>query len=278
MRAAFRAVGLAAAIGAHSLALAQQTGSIVPPPSAPAKPEWSGQSGASGHPLMTAEAIRAAALDFDNCLDRLWPEAARRGVSRLTYVNHTAALTPDLRIMDFLDAQPEFTRSLWDYLDLLASDERVRMGQELLARYRATFEQVERTYGVDRHIVTAIWGVESRYGHMVGERPVIRSTATLACVGRRQAYFRDEFLATLEILHRGDVRPEQLKGSWAGAFGPTQFMPSSFKRYAVDFDGNGRRDLLHSAPDVLASTANYLANYGWQRFIGGLEQVVARLT
>jgi membrane-bound lytic murein transglycosylase B len=267
MRAAFRAVGLAAAIaaaiGARSLALAQQTGSIVPQPSAPAKPEWSGQSGASGHPLMTAEAIRAAALDFANCLDRLWPEAARRGVSRLTYVNHTAALTPDLRIMDFLDAQPEFTRSLWDYLDLLASDERVRMGQEVLARYRATFEQVERTYGVDRHIVTAIWGVESRYGDMVGERPVIRSTATLACVGRRQAYFRDEFLATLEILHRGDVRPEQLKGSWAGAFGPTQFMPSSFKRYAVDFDGDGRRDVVDSIPDVIASTANNLKKDGW---------------
>lgn len=264
MRAALRAFKIAAlttaALGALTPTSAQQTGAITLPQ---AKPEWSGQSGASGHPLMTAEAIRAAAADFPNCLERLWPDAARRGVSRESFINHTAALTPDLRIMDFLDAQPEFVRPLWEYLDGLVSDERVRMGQEVLAKYRATFDQVERAYGVDRHIITAIWGVESRYGDMAGDRPVIRSTATLACVGRRQAFFRDEFLATLEILHRGDVRPEQLKGSWAGAFGPTQFMPTSFKRYAVDFDGDGRRDVVDSIPDVIASTANNLKKDGW---------------
>ena len=112
-------------------------------------------------------------------------------------------------------------------------------------------------------IITAIWGVESNYGTLGGDRPVIRSTATLACVGRRQAYFRDEFLAALEILHRGDVRPEQLKGSWAGAFGPTQFMPTSFKRFAVDCDGDGRRDVVDSAADMIASTANNLKKDGW---------------
>jgi membrane-bound lytic murein transglycosylase B len=264
MRTALRTFKIAAltaaALGALTSASAQQTSAITPPP---AKPEWSGQSGASGHPQMTAEAIRAAAADFPNCLERLWPDAARRGVSRETFINHTAALTPDLRIMDFLDAQPEFVRPLWEYLDGLVSNQRVLMGQEVLAKYRATFDQVERAYGVDRHIITAIWGVESRYGDMAGDRPVIRSTATLACVGRRQAYFRDEFLAALEILHRGDVRPEQLKGSWAGAFGPTQFMPSSFKRYAVDFDGDGRRDVVDSIPDVIASTANNLKKDGW---------------
>ena len=257
------AVAITAAVGTLSLASAQETGSITPPQAAPSKPEWSGLSGASGHSSMTAGAIRAAASDYSNCLDRLWPEAARRGVSRATFINHTAPLTPDLRIMDLLDAQPEFVRPLWAYLDGLVSDERVRMGQEVLAKHRATFDQVERAYGVDRHIITAIWGVESRYGDMVGERPVIRSTSTLACIGRRQNYFRDEFLATLEILHRGDVRPEQLKGSWAGAFGPTQFMPTSFKRYAVDFDGDGRRDVVDSVPDVIASTANNLKKDGW---------------
>src|ERR1700694_1556753 len=137
------------------------------------------------------------------------------------------------------------------------------MGGEMLRRHRTTFEQVEQVYGVDRHIIAAIWGVESRYGSMIGDRPVLRSTATLACVGRRQAFFRDEFLATLEILHRGDVRVEQLKGSWAGAFGPTQFMPTTFKRFAVDFDGDGRRDVVESIPDVLASTANNLKKDGW---------------
>jgi membrane-bound lytic murein transglycosylase B len=122
---------------------------------------------------------------------------------------------------------------------------------------------VEKAYGVDRHIVVAIWGIESNFGSSGGDRPVIRSTATLACVGRRQAYFRDEFLATLEILNHGDVDPERLKGSWAGAFGPTQFMPTSFKRYAVDFDGDGRRDVVDSVADLVASTANNLKVDGW---------------
>ena len=251
---------ITAAFGVLNSASAQQTSAITPPQ---AKPEWSGQSGASGHPLMTADAIRAAADDFPNCIERMWPEAARRGISRETFINHTAALTPDLRIMDFLDAQPEFVRPLWDYLDGLVSDQRVLMGQEILAKHRTTFDQVERVYGVDRQVITAIWGVESRYGDMGGDRPVIRSTATLACIGRRQAFFRDEFLATLEILHRGDVRPEQLKGSWAGAFGGTQFMPTSFKRFAVDFDGDGRRDVVDSIPDIIASTANNLKKDGW---------------
>ena len=134
---------------------------------------------------MTAEAIRAAAADFPNCLERLWPDAARRGVSRETFINHTAALTPDLRIMDFLDAQPEFVRPLWEYLDGLVSNQRVLMGQEVLAKYRATFDQVERAYGVDRHIITAIWGVESNYSTMGGDRPVIRSTATPFAFPRR---------------------------------------------------------------------------------------------
>ncbi len=267
MSTAFRAlravIAVAAAAGLYATAAAQQTGAIAPAQTLPAMPLWSGLSGSSGHPLMTAEAIRAAVADFPNCLERLWPEAARRGVSRTTFVNHVAWLTPDLRIMDLLDAQPEFTKSIWDYLDVLVGEERIRMGKEIIARHQAIFEQVEKTYGVDRHVIAAIWGVESRYGSMVGDRPVLRSTATLACVGRRQNYFRDEFLATLEILHRGDVRPEQLKGSWAGAFGHTQFMPTSFKRYAVDFDGDGRRDVVDSIPDVIASTANNLKKDGW---------------
>src|SRR5215470_5593253 len=226
-------------------------------------PEWSGQSGISGHPLMTAAAIRTAAANFGNCLEGLWPLAARRGVSRATFATHALNLTPDLRIMDLLDSQPEFNKSFWDYLDLLVSDERVARGRELLLQHRGIFDAVERAYGVDRHIIAAIWGVESNYGTAIGERPVIRSTATLACVGRRQAYFRDEFLSALEILQRGDVLPEHLRGSWAGAFGPTQFMPTSFKRYAVDFDGDGHRDVVDSIPDVIASTANNLKTDGW---------------
>ena len=225
--------------------------------------EWSGQPGASGDPAMTADAIRAAAADFDNCIAGLWPDAARRGISRANFDRFTAGLTPDLHIMDLLDAQPEFTKATWDYLDLLVSDDRIARGRALVAQYGQTFDAVEKTYGVDKYIVAAIWGVESNFGTLGGDRPVIRSTATLACVGRRRAYFREEFLSALEILQRGDVPPEHLIGSWAGAFGPTQFMPTSFKRYAVDFDGDGHRDVVDSIPDLIASTANNLKTDGW---------------
>ena len=226
-------------------------------------PQWSGQSGASGDPRMTADAIRAAAADFGNCIASLLPAAERRGVTAESYGRLTAGLTPDLSIMDKLDAQPEFTKATWDYLDLLVSDDRIARGRALLAQYAPTFGAVERAYGVDRYIVAAIWGVESNYSTLGGDRPVLRSTATLACVGRRRDYFRKEFLSALEILQRGDVPADRLVGSWAGAFGPTQFMPTSFKRYAVDFDGDGRRDVVDSIPDMIASTANNLKMDGW---------------
>ncbi len=212
---------------------------------------------------MTADAILAAAADFSTCLEGLWPDAARRGVSRTTFDTYVRGLTPDLRIMDLMDAQPEFTKAFWDYLDILVNDARIKRGQDVLAQYRTQFDAVEKAYGVDRHIVTAIWGVESNFGTAGGDRPVVRSTATLACIGRRQEFFRNEFLATLEILEHGDVSPDHLKGSWAGAFGPTQFMPTSFKRYAVDFDGDGRRDVVDSPADLIASTANNLKTDGW---------------
>jgi len=239
------------------------TTGALPQPTPQQTMEWSGQSGASGHPLMTAEAIRASAANFHSCIQRFWPAAAKRGISRNTFAKYTAALTPDLRIMDLLDNQPEFTKSVWDYLDILVTGERIERGRALLEKYRSVFDAVERIYGVDRYTIAAIWGVETNYGTLGGERPVLRSTATLACVGRRQNYFREEFLSTLEILQRGDVRPEHLVGSWAGAFGPTQFMPTAFKRYAVDFDRDGRRDVVDSIPDIIASTANNLKKDGW---------------
>jgi membrane-bound lytic murein transglycosylase B len=263
------------AIGVAGAAYAQNSpgdwlGRLFQPPPGASVPtpgggpqEWSGQSGASGDPRMTADAIRAAAAEFGGYIEGLWTDAARRGVTRANYERFTAGLTPDLRIMDLLDAQPEFTKSTWDYLDLLVSDDRIARGRELLAQNAPTFDAVERTYGVDRAIVAAIWGVESNYGTLGGDRPVIRSTATLACIGRRRDYFREEFLSALDILQRGDIAPDRFIGSWAGAFGPTQFMPTTFKRYAVDFDGDGRRDVIDSIPDVIASTANNLKMDGW---------------
>lgn len=234
------------------------------PASSSAALPWSGEDGASGNPLMTASAIRQAAANFPNCVAGMWPDAARRGVSRESFERYTSGLTPDLRLMDLMDSQPEFTKAIWDYLDILVSDTRIARGREILAQYKPQFDAMERAYGVDRYIVASIWGIESNYGTQGGDRSVVNSTATLACVGRRQAYFKDEFLAALEILHRGDVRPEHLRGSWAGAFGGTQFMPTSFKRFAVDFDGDGRRDVVDNPTDLIASTANNLKKDGWQ--------------
>jgi membrane-bound lytic murein transglycosylase B len=253
---AIGAIVLAAGLGSAS---AQSTASISPSPA----PEWSGESGASGDPTMTADAIRAAAANFQNCLASLAPLAAKRHIPHASYAALTRDLTPDLRIMDLLDNQPEFTKSFWDYLDLLVSDERVEQGKAILQKYAKNFDAVERAYGVDRYTLTAFWGVETLYGTKIGDRPVLRSLATLSCVGRRQAYFRGEFLAALEIVQQGDIPVDKLLGSWAGAFGPTQFMPTAFQKYAVDFDRDGHRDVVDSVPDMLASTANNLKKDGW---------------
>ncbi len=225
---------------------------------------WTGEDGASGHPLMTASAIREAAANFPNCVAAMWPDAARRHITRENFERFTAGLSPDLRIMDLMDSQPEFTKAIWDYLDILVNDTRLARGREILATYKPQFDAVEKAYGVDRYAIAAIWGIELNYSTQMGDRSVLQSTATLACVGRRQNYFRDEFLSALEILNRGDLRPEQMRGSWAGAFGPTQFMPTAFKRFAVDGDGDGRRDVVDDPADLIASTANNLKKDGWQ--------------
>ena len=215
-------------------------------------------------PLMTSEAIASAAANFDRCLASMWPQAAQRGISRHTFDSATQGLVPDLKILELLDRQPEFEKAIWDYLDDLVNDDRIATGRIAVAQNRATFDAIERTYGVDRYVLAAIWGIESNFGTQGGDRPVVQSTATLACIGRRQTYFREQFLSTLEILEHGDIPADHLRGSWAGAFGPTQFMPTTFKRYAVDFDGDGRKNVVDSIPDLLASTANNLKHDGWR--------------
>lgn len=164
-----------------------------------------GELGGSGHPEMKAGAIRTAAANFSGCIADLWPAAARRGISRASFAAHTANLTPDLDIMERLDRQPEFTKAFWDYIDGAVTEARIKRGRELLAQHQPVFDAVERSYGIDRHVIAAIWGLESNFGGFTGDRPVLRSTATLACIGRRQKYFRDEFLSALEIVHRGDI-------------------------------------------------------------------------
>jgi lytic murein transglycosylase len=144
-------------------------------------------------------------------------------------------------------------------------DDRVADGKAAMARESRALARAEEKYGVSRTMLAAIWGVESNFGQEMGKRPLVQSLTTLACMGARANYFRSELMATLKIIDRGDVPAEKLNGSWAGAFGQTQFMPSTFLRLAVDFEGDGRRDIVDSAPDALASTANYLAKSGWRR-------------
>jgi lytic murein transglycosylase len=206
----------------------------------------------------------AQAQDFTRCLAELKPAAQAAGVQSDTHERHTRGLTADLTVIDKLNFQPEFKTPIWDYLAGLVDEERVEQGRTLLAQHAAVLESVQRRYGVDPATVVAVWGVESNFGQTFGKYPLVQALGTLSCFGRRQAYFRGEFHATLRILQAGHIAPERLVGSWAGAFGHTQFMPSTFERLAVDFDGDGRRDLMDSVPDALASTANFLAKAGWQ--------------
>ena len=201
---------------------------------------------------------------FDACLSGLRPAAAAAGINQATFDTYATTVVPDMTVLDLLDAQPEFTTPIWDYLAALVDQQRVDDGQAMLKTHAAILAQVAQQYGVDAQTVVAVWGVESDYGKTFGKRPLLTSLATLSCFGRRQAFFRGEFFATLNLLQSGDLKPEGLTGSWAGAFGHTQFMPTTYQRIAVDGDGDGRRDLVGSIPDALASTANYLKRAVWR--------------
>jgi membrane-bound lytic murein transglycosylase B len=162
--------------------------------------------------------------------------------------------------------QTEFSRTLEDYLSIAVSDERVRKGRAAYARHRGTLDAIERRYGVEAHVIAAVWGLESYYGERRGNVPVISATSTLAYDGRRGALFEKQLIAALKILRNGDIAPQNMTGSWAGAMGHTQFIPTSYLSFAVDFTGDGRRDIWSDDPsDALASTAAYLARNGWQK-------------
>lgn len=202
--------------------------------------------------------------EFDSCLNTLCAPARAAGVQEDTFTRHTQGLAPDMSVIDKLNFQPEFRTAIWDYLAGLVDEERVAEGRALLAQHADTLARVEERYGVDPATVVAVWGVESNFGQTFGKSPLVQSLGTLSCFGRRQAYFRTELFAALRILQAGHIAPERFVGSWAGAFGHTQFMPSTFERLAVDFDGDGKADLMDSTVDALASTANFLQKAGWQ--------------
>ncbi|MEG1681493.1 MAG: lytic murein transglycosylase, partial [Stenotrophomonas sp.] len=214
--------------------------------------------------LTLALSAQAAITDFGSCGASLKSAAVAQGISGEKLDQVFSSITPDLSVLPLLDAQPEFTTPIWDYLASLVDSRRIADGRALLSQHRVLLDQVSAQYGVDPATIVAVWGVESDYGRVFGKRPLLQSLATLSCNGRRQPFFKGELLALLKLIDKGDLNPAGLTGSWAGAFGHTQFMPSTYARIAVDGDGDGRRDLVASIPDALASTANYLKQSGWR--------------
>jgi len=204
------------------------------------------------------------AQPFRAFVDRLWPIAQARGVSRETFSTAFAGLTPDQDVIDLTKKQSEFVKPIWEYLASAVSANRLERGSKLANVNSNTLDVIEQRFGVDREVVLGVWGMETNFGGFTGGKDIIRSLATLASVGYRGTYFRDELISALLILQQHHVVRADFKGSWAGAMGQTQFMPSSFQKFAVDFDGDGKKDIWTNVPDALASTANYLKQNGWQ--------------
>ncbi|WP_296246755.1 lytic murein transglycosylase [Pseudomonas sp. UBA4194] len=191
-------------------------------------------------------------------------QALRSGVRAELFDRAFAGVTPDMSVIKADRSQPEFTRPVWEYLEGAISPTRVRRGQAMLNQYGDVLRAIEQRYGVEPQVLVAVWGMESSFGQIQGDKSVIRSLATLAYEGRRPDFAQSQLLAALQILQNGDIQPEAMIGSWAGAMGQTQFIPTTYNSHAVDFDGDGRRDIWNSAADALASTANYLQSSGWQ--------------
>lgn len=234
-----------------------------------AKPVRSPLTTASIAPAMSAkgaDALPAAehkASSFRAFVESIWPAAQARGVTRATFDAAFSGVTPDPKIAELTHKQSEFVKPIWDYVNGAVTASRVSRGQEIANQYASTLAAVESRYGVDRSVVLGIWGMETSFGSFTGGKDVIRSLATLAHLGYRGDFFSGELVTALVILQQGHVDREDMKGSWAGAMGQTQFMPSSFMSFAVDADGDGHKNIWTSVPDALASTANYLRQKGW---------------
>jgi len=208
-------------------------------------------------------ATHAHERSLTRCLALLQTMRGGRGISKSTWAA-LEGLRPDTTVLAHLDAQPEFTLQPWDYMAVMVDQERIDDGRRALTQHRAMLDSVAQQYGVDVFALVAVWGVESNFGRGTGSLSVLRSLATLSCEGRRQSYFRSELFAALRIVQDGHIPAAHFVGSWAGAFGQTQFMPTTFWSRAVDYDHDGRRDLIGNAGDAIASAANYLQHAGWQ--------------
>lgn len=212
---------------------------------------------------------------FAPFLAGLWPDAARAGITRATFDAAFGGMTPDRAVVAAMRREPEYGKPFAAYLAGLVSPSRIAGGLRKSAQWADTLRAVQEKFGVDQNIIVAIWGVESSFGEGEQHWDVFRSLATLAQGGFQQPLFRDELLSALQILQEGHVPRREFVGSWAGAMGQAQFLPSSYLKYAVDFDGDGKADIWRSVPDALASIANYLRKSGWQpRLPWGFEVVV----
>jgi membrane-bound lytic murein transglycosylase B len=200
---------------------------------------------------------------FQGYIQSLWPLAQARGISRATFDNAFRGMTPDASIVALTRKQSEFTAPIWSYISSAVGGNRIARGQSAAAENAGVLAQIERSYGVPKEIVLGVWGMETGYGSFKGDKDVLRSLATLAAIRYRGDFFRDELLIALEILEKGLAQRSEMRGSWAGAMGHTQFMPSSYMKYAVDQTGDGHADIWSSTSDALASTANYLKSFGW---------------
>jgi lytic murein transglycosylase len=202
---------------------------------------------------------------FEPWLERFKAEAIKQGISRNAIAAAGPYLVYDQRIVNIDHGQRIFAQSFLEFSGKMLPACRLQQGAAQIKKYQPMFDRAEKQYGVPAAVITAFWGLESDFGSGQGKDQAIKSLATLAYDCRRSEEFRGELMDALRIVERGDLTPSEMRGAWAGEIGQTQFMPSSWIKFAVDFDGKGRRDLMHNAPDVLASTANYLAGHGWQR-------------
>jgi membrane-bound lytic murein transglycosylase B len=211
-----------------------------------------------------APRAHAATQSFEAFLAGVRSDAQRSGISPGTLQRALANIRPNDRVLELDRRQPEFTQTWEQYRDARLSPSRIESGRRAFSENRATLDAVQGRFKVPSRVVVAIWGLETNYGGFTGNFNVVESLATLAWDGRRSAYFRNELMAALRILDAGHVTPERMRGSWAGAMGHPQFMPSNFDRLAVDMDGDGRRDIWDSRADALGSIAHYLARSGWR--------------
>ena len=227
---------------------------------------WIGALAIAIAAAVAASSARAAGSPppFDEWLKGFRTEARAAGIREATLDRALAGVQPIPRVIELDRRQPEFTLTFREYMDKIVPPARIEKGRTKLRENRALLDTISAKYGVQSRFLVAFWGIETDFGRVTGGFPVVAALATLAYDGRRSAYFRKELIYAIEIIDKGHVAPEKMVGSWAGAMGQTQFMPSSFRSYAVDHDGDGRIDLWGNRADVFASAANYLKKSGWK--------------